>query len=62
MQTIQKGTYKNFTHVPIGWNQHHAIWETKHMSLVKRDEISLREFIVLEWLETEGIYFSLKGE
>ena len=25
---------------------HHAIWVTKHMLLVKRDEISLREFIV----------------
>ena len=30
----------------IGWKQHHAIWVTKHMLLVKRDEISLREFIV----------------
>ena len=31
---------------PISRKQHHAIWVTKHMLLVKRDEISLREFIV----------------
>ena len=32
------------------------------MLLVRRDEIFCMEFIILERLETEGIYFSLKGE
>ena len=31
---------------PIGRKQHHVIWVTKNMLLVKRDEICLREFIV----------------